>query len=121
MDSVPHTLDKEERLCSRKVLEELFGGGHPSVTAYPVRAVFMPNEVGTVRIMVSVSKRYFKRAVKRNRIKRQLREAYRLQKEILQPRETGLDIAFLWTCGEMLPTEKVFQKMHTILCRIQES
>ncbi|MBQ7460899.1 MAG: ribonuclease P protein component [Bacteroidaceae bacterium] len=122
MDSVgPHTLSKDERLCSRKVLEELFGGGHPSVTAYPIRAVFMRSEMPGVRILVSVSKRYFKRAVKRNRIKRQLREAYRLQKETLQPLDGGLDIAFLWTSDEVLPTEKVFQKMHNILQRIHES
>ena len=81
----------------------------------------MPNEVGVVRVMVSVSKRYFKRAVKRNRIKRQLREAYRLQKELLQPLTGGLDIAFLWTSDEQLPTEKVFQKMQTLLQRIHES
>lgn len=115
------TLPKEERLCSRKALEELFGGGHQSVSAFPIRAVFMPNEVGTVRVMVSVSKRYFKRAVKRNRIKRQLREAYRLQKELLKPLGGGLDIAFLWTSDEVLPTEKVFQKMQNILQRIHES
>ncbi len=116
-----HTLPKEERLCSRKALEELFGGGHRSVTAFPIRAVYMPNAVGTVRIMVSVSKRYFKRAVRRNRIKRQLREAYRLQKELLQPLEAGLDIAFLWTSDEELPTDKVSQKMKNLLCRIHES
>ena len=122
MDSVGlHTFSKAERLCSRKVLEELFSGGHPSVSAFPLRAVFMPNDVGLVRIMVSVSKRYFKRAVLRNRIKRQLREAYRLQKEALQPLDGGLDIAFLWSSNETLPTEKVFQKMRSILCRIQES
>ena len=102
-------------------MEELFGGGHQSVSAFPVRAVYMPNEVGVVRIMVSVSKRYFKRAVKRNRIKRQLREAYRLQKELLQPLSGGLDIAFLWTSDEILPTEKVFQKMQNLLQRIHES
>lgn len=122
MDSVgSHTFSKDERLCSRKALEELFGGGHQSVSAFPIRAVFMPNEVGIVRVMVSVSKRYFKRAVKRNRIKRQLREAYRLQKETLQPLDGGLDIAFLWTSDELLPTEKVFQKMQNILQRIHES
>jgi len=123
MDSVgSHTLCKSERLCSRKVLEELFSGGHQSVSAYPIRAVFMPSEQAGVRIMVSVSKRYFKRAVKRNRIKRQLREGYRLQKELLLPLDDGgLDIAFLWTSAEMLPTEKVFQKMHYLLCRIRES
>ena len=120
-DLALHTLPKEERLCSRKVLEELFGGGHQSVSAFPIRAVYMPNEVGVVRVMVSVSKRYFKRAVKRNRIKRQLREAYRLQKELLQPLTGGLDIAFLWTCDEQVPTEKVFQKMQTLLQRIHES
>lgn len=116
-----HTLPKEERLCSRKALEELFGGGHKSISAFPIRAVFMPNELGMVRIMVSVSKRYFKRAVKRNRIKRQLREAYRLQKELLQPLKGGLDIAFLWNSDEMLPTETVFLKMQNILQRIHEN
>ena len=122
MDSVaPHTFSKDERLCSRKVLEELFGGGHPSVSAFPLRAVFMRSELPGVRILVSVSKRYFKRAVKRNRTKRQLREAYRLQKEVLQPLDGGLDIAFLWTSNEVLPTEKVFQKMKNILLRIRES
>lgn len=120
-DLALHTLPKEERLCSRKALEELFGGGHQSVSAFPIRAVYMPNELGVVRVMVSVSKRYFKRAVKRNRIKRQLREAYRLQKELLQPLTGGLDIAFLWTSDEQLPTEKVFQKMQTLLQRIRES
>ena len=120
-DLALHTLPKEERLCSRKALEELFGGGHQSVSAFPIRAVYMPNEVGVVRVMVSVSKRYFNRAVKRNRIKRQLREAYRLQKELLQPLTGGLDIAFLWTSDEQLPTEKVFQKMQTLLQRIHES
>lgn len=120
-DLALHTLPKEERLCSRKVLEELFGGGHQSVSAFPIRAVYMSNEVGVVRVMVSVSKRYFKRAVKRNRIKRQLREAYRLQKELLQPLTGSLDIAFLWTSDEQLPTEKVFQKMQTLLQRIHES
>lgn len=122
MDNVPHTLSKEERLCSRKVLDELFCGGHQSVYAFPIRAVFMPSdEKEGVRIMVSVSKRYFKRAVKRNYIKRQLREAYRIHKEQLLPLPGGLDIAFLWTSAEMLPTDKVFQKMHNILQRIHES
>lgn len=121
MDSLSHTFGKEERLCSRKALEELFGGGHRSVSAFPIRAVFMPAEQAWVRIMTSVPKRHFKRAVKRNRIKRQLREAYRMQKELLQSVDGGLDIAFIWTSTEMLPTSKVFQKMHIILQRICES
>jgi len=121
MDSLGATLSKEERLCSRKALEALFGGGHRSVSAYPVRAVFMRSGQDGVRVMFSVSKRYFKRAVKRNRIKRQMREAYRLQKGLLRPLDGGLDIAFLWTSAEMLPTEAVFRKMQNLLQRIHES
>lgn len=122
MDSLgSRCFPKEERLCSRKALEELFGGGHRSVSAFPVRAVFMRSEREGVRVMVSVSKRYFKRAVKRNRVKRQLREAYRLQKHLLMPLEGGLDVALLWTSPELMPTDVVFQKMQILLQRIHES
>lgn len=115
------TLPKEERLCSRKALEALFGGGSKSILAYPVRAVFQKTEETGIRIMVSVSKRFFKRAVKRNRIKRQLREAYRLNKRILQPAEGGLNIAFLWNSNELLPSAKVIEKMQTLLSKINET
>ena len=115
------TLPKEERLCSRKALEELFGGSNKSILAYPVRAVFQKTEETEIRIMVSVSKRFFKRAVKRNRIKRQLREAYRLNKHILQPAEGGLHVAFLWNSNELLPSAKVMEKMQTLLSKINET
>lgn len=121
-NEIRHTLPKSERLCSKKALDELFGGGHQSVASYPLRAVFMTTKEAGARILVSVSKRFFKRAVHRNRIKRQLREAYRLQKELLVfPDEMGLNIAFLWTNDEFLPSEVVMQKMHKVLLRINET
>jgi len=115
------TLSKDERLCSRKALEELFEGSNKSILVYPVRAVFQKTEETGTRIMVSVSKRFFKRAVKRNRVKRQLREAYRLNKNILKPSSGGVNIAFLWNSNELLPTEKVMEKMQNLLCKIHES
>ena len=121
MDSPSHTLHKAERLCSRKALESLFGRGNPSLTAYPIRAVYMTVPEAGVRIMISVSKRYFKQAVKRNRIKRQIREAYRLNKELLRPSQGGVNIAFLWMSNEMLPTGIVFHKVQNLLIRINES
>ena len=84
--SRPLTLRKEERMTSRKLMEKLFnGGGSRAMTSFPVRMVYMIVERESehdpqAQVMVSVSKRHFKRAVKRNRVKRQLREAYRKNK-----------------------------------------
>jgi ribonuclease P protein component len=115
------TLSKEERLYSRKALEELFEGNNKSILAYPIRAVFQKTEETGIRIMVSVSKRFFKRAVKRNRVKRQLREAYRLNKHILKPANGGINIAFLWNSNDLLSTAKVMEKMQNLLNKINES
>ena len=121
MDSPLHTLRKAERLSSRKALDALFAGGNPSLSAYPLRAVYMTIQETGTRMMVSVSKRYFKRAVKRNRIKRQVREAYRLNKSLLCPPQGGVNIAFLWTSSEILPTRTVFHKVQNLLIRIHEA
>ena len=93
---------KAERLKSRKQIEALFAGGK-SVSVFPVRAVYelLPAEEPGLKVGVSASKRYFKKAVDRNRIKRLLRETYRLQKEelVLQVKEAGLSgaVFFLYT------------------------
>jgi ribonuclease P protein component len=75
---------KAERLKSRKQIDALFNGGK-SVSVFPVRAVYQFSVQGEpgLKVGVSASKRYFKKAVDRNRVKRLLREAYRLQKEEL--------------------------------------
>ena len=121
MDSPSLTLHKRERLCSQKAIEALFGKGNPSMTAYPLRAVYMPVPEARVRILVSVSKRCFKQAVRRNRVKRQIREAYRLNKNLLRPAQGGINLAFLWTSNEILPTATVFHKVQNLLIRINES
>lgn len=111
---------KAEHLCSRKVIETLFAGGHESFSAYPLRAVFMTSEdfLGA-QILVSVSKRHFKHAVSRNRVKRQVREAYRKNKSILTS-EKGVYIAFLWLSKEIFPSQIVEEKVQNLLLRIQE-
>lgn len=76
------TLKKEERLCSQKVLGELFTSGE-SFLVYPLKVVFLKTESPQpfpVQVAFAVSKRNFKRAVKRNLLKRRMREAYRLNK-----------------------------------------
>ncbi len=76
-----YTFKKEERLCSVKLIQSLFHNGS-SFVVYPFRVVWkvqIKPESGT-QVLISVSKRRFKHAVTRNRIKRVMREAYRLEK-----------------------------------------
>ena len=82
------TLSKEERICSKKLMEQLFNGGTArSMSSFPLRVVFTTVErqpgQPPASIIVSVPKRHFKHAVDRNRVKRQLREAYRHHKQLL--------------------------------------
>lgn len=74
---------KNERLCSKKLFEKL-GASNQRINAFPLRLIYLKTEQlpenGTVQAAFVVPKRLFKKAVDRNRIKRQMREAYRLNK-----------------------------------------
>lgn len=75
-------LHKQERLCSQKTIEKLFTSGD-SFLSYPLKVVFNltdNNQPCPVQAAFTVSKRNFKRAVKRNLLKRRMREAFRLNK-----------------------------------------
>ena len=112
------TLSKRERIVSRKLIELLFSkGSSRSTSAFPLRIVFMEKtrEKGEepVQILVSVSKRHFKRAVKRNRVKRQIREAYRHHKSIA--------IAFIWLADELFDSQQVERCVKRLLGKVAES
>lgn len=75
---------KRERLCRKKTIEHLFGGSGASYARHPVRLVWVFGKLAEpvpVQVAFSVSKRNFKRANKRNLLKRRLREAWRAHKE----------------------------------------
>ena len=65
--------------------------------------------------MISVPKRHFKRAVKRNLLKRRIRESYRLQKDLLP---VPVDIAFLYLDREVLPSEDIYAAMTAVLAAV---
>ncbi len=97
------TLGKEERVSGEKRIESLFANGR-SFIAYPLRVVYVANDGSeNVSIFVSVPKKRIKSAVKRNRVKRLIRETYRLNKFLLKdqlPEKSGLDIAFIYVKDE---------------------
>lgn len=130
MTSSPKTFGKKEKLVSKKTIDALFSGGNSrSMSAYPLRVVFMRKErcetEEPAQVMVSVSKRHFKRAVKRNRVKRQIREAYRLNKHLLyealeQKKDMAVAMAFIWQSDELAETALITEKMQSLLGRMAE-
>lgn len=119
-------LRKPERLSRKKIIEKLFAGGSRSFSIFPLRVVWLPVEELDVQasLLVSVSKRRFKRAVKRNRVKRQIREAYRLNKqpllEALAEKDFRLALAFIYLSDELVDSTVIAEKMKIALVRIVE-
>jgi ribonuclease P protein component len=118
-----YTLSKDERLYHQKAIEALFAGGNPSFPVYPLRVVYRTVDEGpTASILISVPKKRFKRAIKRNRVKRQVREAFRLQKQLLveplQAQGLHVQIAFIWLDPHLHTSEEVHAKVRRLLLHI---
>lgn len=120
-----YTLNKEERLYAQKRIDALFQQGE-SFISYPLRIVYVEREKSDVdpfvSILTSVSKKRFKRAVQRNRVKRLIREAYRLNKDVFinaaKLSGTSFDIAFLYLKNELpnyIEIEKAISKAAALL------
>lgn len=126
------TLPKEERLKSRTLIDTLFDGGKSrAMTAFPLRMVYMVKDridlEPQTQVLVSVPKRCFKRAVKRNRVKRQVRDAYRHHKltvvDALKAHEhfdRTVVMAFIWLDDKLHPSADVEAKVSGLLTRLSE-
>lgn len=139
------TFRKVERLCSKKEIGELFEGGKShSMTGFPLRTVFRfvknraendalkqteaiatAPEKANIKLLISVPKRCFKRAVKRNRVKRQIREAYRKHRFLLDKqleRHCGeeLLLSFIWLDDKLHATPDVEKQVCNLLKRLAE-
>jgi ribonuclease P protein component len=117
------TLCKEERLCGERVISNLFDRGHsfflPPYKVFWIKA----SETNSFpsRFAVSVPKRRFKRAVKRNLLKRRTREAFRINKHILNGVITGgvqIHLMVIYSSDRLLPHAELDESMKRILLRI---
>jgi ribonuclease P protein component len=103
------TLRKSQRLSQKKLIQELFEKGS-SFYLYPFKVFFLPAELTIDKMMVSVPKSIFKRAVDRNTIKRRTKEGYR-QNKTKQLSDKFFSIAYIYTAKEILPSRLIHQKI----------
>ena len=124
-------LSKAERIHSRLVVDQLFSSSNPSIAIYPLRTVWMISQhtadspIPSVSMLISVPKKRFHHAVDRNRVKRQVREAFRLNKHILngklQDGTRHIDIAFICIADHLHDSRLVHKSVVKSLMRIADS
>ena len=114
------TFGKNEKLKSKKAIEALFSEGQ-SYVSHPIRIVYKVNPKSdyTIRIAESVAKKKFKHAVDRNLLKRRIKEAYRLNKHLIEITEDlSIDILFIYTSSKIQSYEKIDQSIQEILTKL---
>ncbi len=120
-----HTLPKTEKLCSRTAIDRLFAEGSAFIV-YPLRVVYRIDDtrVAPPCFFINIPKRNFKRAVKRVYLRRRVREAYRLHKEIvtkpLLAQEKSLHLAFLYLDKSLSDFHLIEQKMIEVLYKLAQ-
>ena len=121
-----NTFEKSERLCSRKLIETLFASGK-SVSAFPFRVQYLfvqrADNEAVSQVMFPVPKKRFKRAVRRNLIRRRAKEAFRLNKNLLYadiPKDYAIIAAFIYIDSTIQSYDsiqkgilKAFEKLRT--------
>ena len=120
------TLGADERIKSRKAILSLFEKG-TSFSIFPVRAVFILDQASentVLKAAFSVSKKNFKKAVDRNRIRRLMKESWRLQKNelqlSLQSSQKCLDIFFIYTGKEIPDYQLILKKMGAVIQKMKD-
>lgn len=118
------SLKKHEILRSKKEIKELFENGS-SFFLYPFKVQYLPNSNSqNNQVLFTVSKRNFKKAVDRNLLRRRMREAYRLNKNILISDQKGplsISIALIYISKFKLPYVEIEDKLKQVFIRLNRT
>ncbi len=120
--AMPFTFPKKEKLKSKKLIKQLFVDGK-SLSQYPIKLIYLKStgQKAFIQAGVAVPKKNFKSAVKRNHIKRLLRESYRLNKSLVNNNtEDTFAFLFLYLGKETLPFDAIQHKMKLLLRKFNE-
>ena len=122
-----HTFKKDERLTGKKLIDELFKDGS-FFYLYPFKVQFLSvdgNRKKPVQILMAVSSKSFPHAVDRNRIRRRMREAYRVNKQELYDslgrKQVNFLVALIYTGKQSESYDLISMKMKIILKRLAEN
>ena len=127
MISTMYTFKKEERLCNKKLIDELYHSGS-SFLCYPFKVSWLlvadPQSAYT-QILFSVAKKRFKKAVDRNLVKRRMREAYRLNKQkllydIIIAADKGIVFSVGYIGNDIVSYDTMEKKMQKLLTQLAE-
>lgn len=120
------TFSKKERITSKILIEEIFARGS-SLYSFPLKIVYLnspPKETSCCQFMVSVSKKRFRRANKRNLLKRRIREAIRKNKHILiqavENEKTMLALVVIYQSNQICSYQIIEKAVHSLLNQISQ-
>ncbi len=111
------SFSKEERITNKKIIQKLFNSGE-KINLFPFDFRYLIDGGNTNKVLISVSKSKISSSVKRNLIKRRIRESYRLNK--LKLEKNGFYLAFIYSSSKILPFKDIKDSVIILLKQLNK-
>ena len=115
---VQFSFSKEERITNKKIIQKLFNSGE-KINLFPFDFRYLNDGANTNKVLISVSKSKISSSVKRNLIKRRIRESYRLNK--LKLVKNGFYLAFIYSSSKILPFKDIKDSVILLLKQLNKT
>tara|TARA_Y100000817_G_scaffold192303_1_gene150286 strand:+ start:599 stop:973 length:375 start_codon:yes stop_codon:yes gene_type:complete len=111
------SFSKEERITNKKIIQKLFNSGE-KINLFPFDFRYLIDGGNTNKVLISVSKSKISSSIKRNLIKRRIRESYRLNK--LKLEKDGFYLAFIYSSSKILPFKDIKDSVILLLKQLNK-